>query len=165
MIARKYAPASAVSLIVWAIWLAWLWQPERQVRLHTTHFLKKVERRDWEGVRAFLAADYSDRWDHDGLSAVADARAVFAHFLFLTVESRVVECEWQWPSQRPMMAARAVVKISGTGDPLAQMVMEKVNTLQAPFAFTWRKSGRMPWEWQLTHIEQRALNVEPNASF
>jgi len=49
---RKYAPAAAILLTLWALWLVWLWQPERQVRLHTTHFLKKVEQRNWEAARA-----------------------------------------------------------------------------------------------------------------
>lgn len=108
-----------------------------------------------------LANDYTDRWSHDPNSALSDAREVFSHFLFLTIENRTNDCAWQGVEA----TAHTTVKISGNGDPLAQMVMEKVNTLREPFAFTWRRVGRAPWAWQLTHIDHPALNVDPNASF
>lgn len=131
------------------------------MRLHTTHFLKKVERRNWEGARAFLANDYSDRWEHDRDSAIGDARVAFSDFLFLTMEDRTDHCEWQGKSA----TTQTVVKISGNGGPVAQLVMEKVNTLHQPFAFTWRRMGRAPWAWELTHIDQPSLNIDPNAPF
>jgi len=161
MLFRKYAPTAAILLIAWALWLQWLWQPERQVRLHTTHFLKNVERRNWESARAFLADDYTDRWSHDQTSALGDAREVFSHFFFLTIENRTDTCEWQGAD----MITHTAVKISGSGDPIAQLVMEKVNTLREPFTFTWRRVGRAPWAWQLTHLDHPALNIEANTSF
>jgi hypothetical protein len=162
MLFRKYGPAAGIVVVLWALWLLWLWQPERQVRLHTTHFLKKVERRNWNGARACLAEDYKDHWDHDPNSAISDAREVFSHFLFLTIENRTDSFEWQSPET---VRAHTVVKISGSGDPVAQMVMEKVNTLHEPFTFTWRRTGRAPWAWKLTHIDHPGLNIDPNASF
>src|SRR5688572_20180383 len=68
MMFRKYRAAAAAVLGALALYLLWLWQPERQVRLHTAHFLKKVERRNWEAATRFLAADYRDRWGHDRAS-------------------------------------------------------------------------------------------------
>ncbi len=148
-------------LALWALWLIWLWQPERQVRLHTTHFLKKVEQRNWNGARSFLARDFSDRWGHDASAALGDGHEVFSHFLFLTIESRVDHVDWQ----SPVATAHTLVKISGTGDPIAQMVMEKVNTLREPFDFTWRRAGRVPWAWELTSIDHPALRLDASGSF
>jgi hypothetical protein len=61
--------------------------------------------------------------------------------------------------------AHTLVKISGTGDPIAQMVMEKVNTLREPFDFTWRRAGRAPWAWELTFIDHPALHLDASGSF
>jgi hypothetical protein len=158
---RKYALAVAIVLTLWALWLLWLWQPERQVRLHTTHFLKKVERRNWDGAREMMAADFTDRWEHDRNSALEDARQVFSQFLFLTIENRTTYGTVYGTEG----ATRTVVKISGNGGAVAQMVMERVNGLHQPFHFTWRKSGKAPWNWELTHIDQPELNINPNVNF
>jgi len=147
---------------LWALWLLWLWQPERQVRLHTTHFLKNVERRNWDTARAFLAEDYTDRWNHDPNSAISDAREVFSHFFFLTIENRTDSFEWPNPDTA---TAHTVVKISGSGDPISQMVMERVNTLHEPFAFTWRRAGRAPWAWKLIRVDHSGLHIDTNAPF
>ncbi|MEP6671343.1 MAG: hypothetical protein ABJF10_19430 [Chthoniobacter sp.] len=161
MLIRKYAPAAAIAFVLWALWLLWLWQPERQVRLHTTHFLKKVERRNWEGARVFLADDFTDRWAHDKNSALEDAKQVFSQFLFLTIENRTDNCDIRGTAA----TTRTRVKISGNGSAITQMVMERVNGLREPFVFTWRKAGSAPWDWQLTHIDQPELSIDPNVSF
>lgn len=152
---RKYAPWAALAVPAFALYLAWLWQPERQVRLHTTHFLKKVERRNWDAVRAFLADDYADRWEHDKESALTDAREVFRQFLFLTIENRTDSVTFTGDHAE----ARTIVKISGRGGPLTELVMERVNSLREPFTFTWRRASGMPWDWQLTRIDQPELNT------
>ena len=138
------------------LFLLWLWQPERQVRLHTSHFLKKVERRNWDGVRKVMAENYRDRWEHDKTSAIADAREAFRQFLFVTVENRTTSCQMAPDSGN----TRTVIRISGSGGPVAQLVMERVNTLREPFTFTWRKAGWQPWNWELTSVDQPELNTE-----
>ncbi len=158
MLIRKYAPAIAIVLVAWGLWLLWLWQPERQVRLHTSHFLKKVEQRDWKTVPTFMADDFSDRWGHDKASAIDDAKQVFSQFIFVTLENRTDRCD----VRDHEATANTKIKISGNGSGVAQLVMERVNGLQQPFVFTWRKVGSAPWEWQLTRIDQSELNIDPN---
>ncbi|EDY16841.1 conserved hypothetical protein [Chthoniobacter flavus Ellin428] len=148
-------------LVLWGLWLLWLWQPERQVRLHTTQFLKKVQQRNWKAVPAFMADDFSDRWGHNKAAAVEDAEQVFSQFLFLTIENRTEQCEVHGREG----TTSTWIKISGNGSAIAQLVMERVNGLQKPFIFTWRKVGSAPWEWQLTHIDQPELNIDPGAGF
>jgi hypothetical protein len=161
MMFRKYAPAAAAALVAFALFLLWLWQPERQVRLHTSHFLKKVERRNWNAAGAFLASDYSDRWNHDRDSALANAREAFRLFLFVTIENRTDSCEMAPESA----TARTVIKISGNGGPGAQLVMERVNTVQGPFTFAWRKASWKPWDWRLTSVEHPELRTERVGGF
>lgn len=149
-------PAAAVALALFGLYLLWLWQPERQVRLHTSHFLKKVEQRNWEAARKFLANDYHDRWEHDAETAIGDAREAFRQFLFVTIENRTDSCEMAPGSA----TTRTVIKISGQGGPVAQLVMERVNTLHGPFTFDWRQASWKPWDWQLTKVDHPDLNTE-----
>jgi hypothetical protein len=155
---RKYALAAAMLVTLWVLWL---WQPERQVRLHTTHFLRKVEQRNWNGAREMMAGDFQDRWGHDQSSALEDAREVFSQFLFLTIENRTTDCVISANEAE----TNTVVKISGRGGVGAQLVMERVNSLHQPFHFHWRKSGRTPWSWELTRLDQPELSIDPNVSF
>jgi hypothetical protein len=156
MMIRKYAFAAAIVFVCWAIWLAWLWQPERQVRLHTSQFLKKVERRNWPAAKEMMAEGYTDRWEHSKTSAIDDAKQVFSQFLFVTVENRTDACNMRDKEA----TTHTRVKISGNGGAVAQMVMTRVNSLQQPFTFTWRKAGSAPWRWELTHIDQPELNID-----
>ena len=148
-------------MVALALFLLWLWQPERQVRLHTSHFLKKVQQRNWEGTQKFLAADYSDRWQHNRESAVADAREVFRQFLFVTIENRTDSCEMAGDSA----TTRTVIKISGSGGPVSQFVMERVNGLSGPFTFSWRKASWKPWDWVLIRVDHPGLSTEHFSGF
>ena len=161
MMIRKYALSAAIVLVLWALWLAWLWQPERQVRLHTSHFLKKVERRNWAAAKEMMAADFTDRWEHNKASAIEDAQMVFSQFVFVTIENRTTRC-LIYP---PEGFADTKVKISGNGGGVAQLVMSRVNSLQEPFTFTWRKMGSAPWQWELIRVDQPELNIDAGAGF
>lgn len=144
-----------------ALYLLWLWQPERQVRLHTTHFLKNVERRNWDRAAVFIAANYADRWGHDKEFVLRESREAFRQFLFLTIEKKTLACELHGDSA----TTRTVVKISGSGGPLAQLVMQRVNTLREPFVFEWHRQSGAPWDWQLTRVDQPELNLDAAGSF
>jgi hypothetical protein len=161
MFSRKIALAAASALPVIALCLLWLWQPERQVRLHTTHFLKKVEDRNWDKAALFIAGHYTDRWGHDKAFVVRESREVFRQFLFLTIENKTLACDLQGNSA----TTRTVVKITGSGGPLAQLVMERVNTLREPFVFEWRQQSGKPWDWQLTRIDQPELSLDAAGAF
>src|SRR5438876_10592476 len=123
MMSRNYGPTAAIVLVLWALWLAWLWQPERQVRLHTSHFLKKVERRNWVAAKEMMAGDFADRWEHNKNSAIEDAQMVFSQFVFVTIENRTESCDLR----EGEATAHTRVKISGNGGGVAQLVMSRVH--------------------------------------
>lgn len=141
------------------LWLAWLWQPERQVRLHTAHLLGGIEHRSWDRVSHFLADDYSDRWGHDKAFVATALRQVFGNFLFLRIEHEVRAIAM--PEGRVV----ARVKMTGQGGPVAQFVVTKVNGLAEPFTFTWRKRSSWPWAWQLTAVDHPSLEPDREMSF
>ena len=47
------------------LYLAWLWRPEHQVRLHTENFFHAIDNRNWDTVADFVGNDYQDQWGDD----------------------------------------------------------------------------------------------------
>lgn len=153
--------SAAGALVAAGLYATWLWQPAQQVRLHTRHFLKAVERRNWDTVQGFVAETYSDRWGHDKAIMLADGRAVFRQFLFLTIQNEPEPASVAGTSAE----IRSSVKIAGRGGPVAEYVIEKVNTLRAPFVFTWVRRSWQPWDWQLVRIEHPELEIDRQRAF
>jgi hypothetical protein len=156
---RKHLALAAAALLALVLWLAWLWQPERQVRLHTAGLIKGIERRNWSKVQDLLADNYSDRWGHDKAFVLSGLRQVFGSFVFLKIEQQSLTVD--------ASTGRTVtrVKMSGQGSVVAQYVMAKVNGLSEPFTFTWVKRGAMPWDWRLTAVDHPTLNPDAELQF
>jgi len=149
---KRLALPLAAAVLALALWLAWLWQPERQVRLHTQTLLQAIESRHWSKVEALLADSYADRWGHDKAFVLEGLRQAFGGFVFLTIEHR--------EAGSVLLAGRSVeqVKISGQGNMVAQFVMTRVNELGEPFTFAWRKREGGPWAWELIGVDHPRLN-------
>ena len=135
-----------VLLVAWGVWLVGLWQPARQVELHTNNLLKRASARDWPAVERMMAADYRDAWNADRAAAIDEARRLFSHFFALQITTleplRITEAEGGWEAAAP-------VGVFGSGTAVAHAVMDEVRGAEGPFTFRWRKSGTWPWEWAL----------------
>ncbi|MEQ1859715.1 MAG: hypothetical protein ABMA13_07260 [Chthoniobacteraceae bacterium] len=156
MLRRHFTLIVSIIALAWVVWLLRLWQPARQVRLHTESFLESIESRDWKSASERIADDYSDRWGHDKRELVERSREVFAQFLFITLEARdldVVEINGRGE-------ASAHLTLRGAGGPLAQLAMQRAAELRAPFVFTWRQQSWKPWDWTLVRVEQPELKVD-----
>ncbi len=150
-IVRFALPAVALAA---AVWLALLWQPARQVELHTATLLQRVSARDWPAVLEMMAPDYADAWGHDREGLVDDARTLLSHFFALhvvAIEPPVVKVD----GDRGEASARLGMFGSGTG--LAQAVIEEVQALREPFVLRWKKSGPWPWDWELASLGQSEI--------
>jgi hypothetical protein len=158
---RKYFALAAAVLLAWALWLAWLWQPERQVRRHTLGLLQAIEHRDWSKVDALLADNYADRWGHDKAFVVTSLREIFGSFVVLSIEAQVLRNS----ASETSGVTVARVKMSGQGNVVAQYVVTKVNSLGEPFTFTWTKSGAQPWAWQLTAVDHPTFQPDTELQF
>jgi hypothetical protein len=144
-----------LALFALGLYSAWLWQPERQVRLHTAHLLKAVEGRRWNKVQSFVADNYSDRWSHDKEFVLRESKEVFRQFLFITIQGETLSCSISGSTG----VTRDRVKISGSGSPIAELAMERVNRLRQPFVFTWERASWKPWDWRLTRFDQPELEI------
>lgn len=141
-------------LLAWGVWLVRLWQPARQVELHTLNLLDRASARDWSAVEAMMAPDYSDPWNADRSAAIDEARKLFSHFFALQIT----------PLETPAISestdgwqAVGRIGIFGSGTAVAHAVMEEVRAAEGPFIFRWRKSGTWPWQWTLSATGHESL--------
>ncbi len=101
-----------------------------------------------------MADGYSDRWQHDKAFVTETLPQVFGQFLFLKVEHETTAVEVAGGAGSTVTR----VKMSGSGGPVAQFVMEKVNNLSEPFTFHWSQRSGWPWDWELTRIDHPSLD-------
>ena len=138
-----------------AIFLALLWQPARQVRLHQRHLLKAVEKRKWEAVEGFIGAEYHDRWGHDKENVIGQASPVFGQFLFCNIAAE--EHSLILGEGAGTIGVR--LAMTGSGGPVAEMVKQRVNSLTEPFTFKWAHRSWKPWDWELIAADQPQLDI------
>ena len=137
------------------IWLATLWRPERQVRLHSAHLLSQIEKKNWRAVGDFLGEDYQDRWGNDRNRAVARVRGVFSLLPKARIEAsgahvRIENRQGYW---------QAKVTVSGGASEFTPLIEERVNSLPAPFELEWRRRSSKPWDWKLVCVRNPSLEI------
>ena len=135
-------------------WLFRLWGAENQVRLHSEHLLRQVEKRSWSGVENFLAPDYHDDWGDDRALLLQRLRLVLRMFSSLTISASEPQIEVQLPDAR----WRARVQLTGAG-PMAPEVIAQVNGLTTPFVLHWRRQSWHPWDWKLVRVTNESLEI------
>jgi len=148
----KTAVIAAVAAL--AIWLIQLWQPARQVELHTLNLLQRASARDWTAVGRMMSPDYRDAWGHDRATSIDEARLLFSHFFALHITAtgllQISGGSGEWSASGPL-------GVFGSGSPVAHAVMEEVRAVREPFEFRWEKSGRWPWAWLLVELRHEDL--------
>jgi hypothetical protein len=122
-----------------------LWQPERQVQLHSEHLLRAVEHKDWTRVADFIAPDYHDQWNNDRERLLERAREAL-HYMrnlrFSATDVATRDNHWQ-----------ARIRINVEPDELG------VNALQTPFDLEWRHASGKPWDYQLVRVTNSGLTI------
>ena len=146
--------AGLIVAAIVGIYLVRLWQPERQVTLHSAHLISHVENRDWDAVGEAIAEDYQDRWGHDRALVLERLREVFRAMpnarvapLGPTVSAAGGTGKWI-----------AKVTITGAGE-YAAVIEARVNGLPAPFEMEWRNRSWKPWDWKLVRVDNPALEI------
>jgi hypothetical protein len=137
------------------LWLAQLWRAEKQVRLHSEHFVRQIEKRDWSAAGEFIAHDYHDDWNHDRRAVLNRLRVVLGFFSSLTIKQAnpqvSVKSATGWWS--------AKVRLQGSGTDFAPEIMSRVNRLTEPFVLHWRHESWCPWDWKLVRVSNPALEI------
>jgi hypothetical protein len=139
---------SALALIAtWSTWLALLWQPARQVELHTENLLARVSARDWSAVSEMMSPVYRDDWGHDRAEAIRRADELFNQFFSLKI---LPTGPMDIRASGAEVTNAVPLGIFGSGTPVAHAVMNEVREAGGPFVFRWRKNGSWPWQWVLS---------------
>lgn len=144
----------ATLAIAAGIYFAWLWQAQHQVRLHTAHFLRNIDTKNWEAVAADVSPDYRDDWNNDRALLTARLREllggrgqieIVAHDSDLHIEQRDA-------------FFRAKMTIEGDGE-IVSIIKERVNPLSTPFELLWRRQSIKPWDWKLVRVSNAELQL------
>jgi len=137
------------------IWLATLWQPERQIRLHTAHLFSQIEKKNWRSVGDFFGDDYQDQWGNDHSRALERIRTVFRAIPNARIEASGAQVRTE--NSRGFWQAKITVK--GGASEFATLIEERVNSLPAPFELEWRSGSSKPWDWKLVCVRNEALEI------
>lgn len=146
--------AGLVLAVIWGVYLARLWQAERQVELHSVHLLAQIEKRDWKAVGEFIGDGYQDQWGHDRALLPERLREVFRALPKARIESNVVSVHAV--NGRGSWTARITVKSRGE---YAEYITSRVNSLETPFVFEWQRGATWPWDWKLVAVKNPGLEV------
>jgi len=104
-----------------------------------------------------LSDEYSDRWGfarEDAVEAIVD---VGSQFLALVVVFR--EEDRSIDPQVGVLRGRIEVRGKPLG-PAGNEAMRRINGLEEPFVFTWKRKNFLPTSWKLIRIENAALPDE-----
>jgi hypothetical protein len=137
------------------IFLFRLWQPERQVELHSVHLLAAIQKQDWPRVREFISDDYQDRWGNDRALLLERTRTVFLLLRHGQIEASSANVKVQ--ASAGVWQAKITIK-NGEGE-IAPAIEERVNSLPSPFNLEWRRRSGKPWDWKLVRVDNPALEI------
>ena len=151
--------AGALLAFAIGIYLFQLWQPERQVRLHSEHLLRAIEQKSWPTIGEFIDPTYADRWGHDRDLLLARLRFVLPYarnlqLVLIASDAHAVSMEGNWSAR---------VTVEADPNEVTALIKDRINTLDAPFDLHWRRFGK-PWEWKLVRVENAALEL-PESNF
>jgi hypothetical protein len=146
--------AGLLVVLIVGLYLVRLWQPERQVELHSVHLLSRIEKKNWKAVEEFVGRDYQDRWGNDRALLLERLRLVFRALpqARIGAESPSVRTE----NGRGDWSAK--ITITGAGE-FGGVIEARVNSLEAPFELEWQRGATWPWDWKLVSVRNPALEI------
>jgi len=132
-----------------------LWQPARQVQLHSLHFLEAIERGQRPALTQYVDETYEDQWGQDRALLLDRMREVLRYTRDLQIEARdettfAEEAEGHW---------RARITLDGDANEVTAVIKERVNLIESPFELLWRRRSRKPWDWGLVRISNADLKL------
>ena len=145
--------AGLIVAVCWGVYLARLWQPERQLNLHNVHLLEEIEKHDWKAVGDFVDKSYQDRWGHDRALLLEHLPQIFRALPKAQIQTgqpviRTLEGRGYWTAK---------ITIQSSGE-FADYVTSRINSLDEPFEFEWKRSG-WPWNWTLVSVRNSTLEI------
>lgn len=144
----------AIALFI-GLYLVWLWQPERQVKLHTENLFHAIEHRNWEAAADFIAADYQDQWGDDRAHVLERLSEGFRYVrgVRIIASNPSVQVE----SLRAVWTGK--ITLHSSDDEVMEMLDQRINSLQSPFELEWHHLSGKPWDWKLARVGNPAFEI------
>ena len=137
------------------IYLLWLWRPEHQVRLHTEHFFRAIDGRNWDTVGDLIGGDYRDQWENDRTRLLERMQEGFRW----VPGSRIAAPDAAVQVDPPRAIWIGRINVYSSEDGVMQFLDEHVNRLPAPFMLEWHHFSEKPWDWKLVHMSNPAFQI------
>ena len=151
---------TAIAVCV-GIYLLWLWRPEHQVRLHTEHFFRATDARNWDMVADLIGENYRDQWNDDRSRLLERMREGFrwVRGSRITAPDAVVQVE------TPRAIWFGKINVYSSDDGVMQVLDERVNRLPAPFELEWHRVSGKPWDWKLVRVSNPVFEIPADVSY
>jgi hypothetical protein len=143
--------AVVVMLFALTIGLPWL-SPARGVDRAWHGLLDDIEGNDIEDVAAVIDAEYADAWGLKREEVVKVMETMRRQFLTCAI-TRDAGRERTMSADKRRATIRAVVRVDGTGSPIAQMIVQASQQGEVRTTFEWVRRSWKPWDWTLVRID------------
>jgi hypothetical protein len=148
--------AAAIAFIALAVFLIPRLNSERMLAQRFEALAVNIEQQAWIGFGGLVAEDYQDQWGTNRGNAIAGLRLVRQGFTSLDVRLETVSTRID--GLNATVTAR--VRLVGEGNAASVILLRRVNELEDPWTFTFRRTAWMPWTWDLVKTEQPTLSFQ-----
>lgn len=131
------------------------WPASIQVPLKQQAFLVAVEEGDNAAWDHLLSESYRDQWEFSKSNALVALQ---------DVRSQLIGIKIDWNADATFVdegegTLRGSMKVEATGFFGTDFITSRINRLDAPWVFHWRKESWRPWSWKLVRIENEDLSL------
>lgn len=141
--------AFIIILLAIVLGLPWL-SPVRGVERAWGTLIDGVAENDFKDVTSVVAPDYKDGWGLTRDEVITLAQTVRRHFITCTIARHPHKVDMS--DDRHSATVKSVIRVNGTGSPVAQMIVQVSNQTQAETTFEWRRRSWKPWDWKLVSV-------------
>lgn len=150
---RSHLVAAAVIGLLFALTIGMPWlSPTRGVERAWHTLLDGIEGKDWDEVAAVIDAEYADGWGLKRAEVLQVLETMRRQFLTCSI-TREAGRERTVSADKRRATIRAVVRVDGTGSPVAQMIVQASQQGEVRTTFEWVRRLWKPWDWRLVRIE------------
>lgn len=150
-------------------WLVWPFFQSSEVQVARSHaeLFELAGGRYWTEVGGLMSKDYDDAWGNNAEDAIEIASELLQGFLVLDLQWQTMTVVVDEDSKGKGLSATVTGKarIEGNGLGLSQMVMSRLNNLEEPWTFTWRKEDWKPGDWRLVSVTHPKLKDKIPSGF
>ncbi|MGK0188143.1 MAG: hypothetical protein ACI9R3_003935 [Verrucomicrobiales bacterium] len=146
---------SSITALVVLYHMVFEWPSSIQLPLKQEAFLIAIEEGDNSAWDTLLSESYEDQWGFsksDALVALQDVR------------SQLIGLDVVWTSEDTVIGDEdgkltGDMHFEASGFFATDLITSRLNGVDKPWVFEWRKESWIPWSWKLVRIENESLNI------